>query len=33
MTTSKIPKDIIALHIAALCTFPLLLAFATMANS
>lgn len=33
MTNSKIPKDIIALHIAALCTFLLLLAFTTMANS
>ena len=33
MTTSKIPKDIIALHIAALCAFPLLLAFTNTANS
>jgi type IV secretion system protein VirB9 len=32
MTTSKIPKDIIALHIAALCAFPLLLAFTITGN-
>lgn len=33
MTTPKIPKDIIALHIAALCAFPLLLAFTIPSDS